>query len=266
MFRLALGMAGLGLLAAALTPLAAGEKQKAKEPAEKQAAKRDAKEAAKLIEAIANRNKPPKIASRRGYLPHNVPLFPKDYDWKEEYRVHDAVNKLYKDTSAAMWEALIQRKDDRNYCVVRFNEYTTDGEIHSVGRICYDLAYDRLCGVVWSHLPKDPDKDAPLRLKTGVGDLAAWRKDRSDKALYQLQIEVCETALRELAKHKRLAIEAKATLRKKIEDEIAELRKTKRPVVWESHLLHTYSSQIANRIREASEKGTLDKLQIDLIK
>src|SRR5690242_12997399 len=65
--------------------------------------------AAKMAEAIANRNTPPKIVKRRNYLPQYVPLYPKNYDWKEEDRVRNALDELEGDTSTELWEALVQK-------------------------------------------------------------------------------------------------------------------------------------------------------------
>ncbi|HEY7424043.1 MAG TPA: hypothetical protein VH682_07390 [Gemmataceae bacterium] len=233
-------------------------------------AKRDAKEAAKMVEAIANRNKAPKIVKRRTFLPREVPLYPKDYDWKEEERVHEAIAKLEENMSVELWDALVQKTNDRRYCTASYSGSSADVYIDSVGTICQELAYDRLCYVFEKHLPSLPPHGRPFYLENVWEDLIAWRRERKNKSLYQLQVEVCEIALRELPKVnvERVSDEEKAEARKKIEAEIAKLRRTNRPVLrnpgrW---YMPRYPRREAERVREAYEKGTLEEFRSGLNK
>jgi len=233
-------------------------------------AKRDAKEAAKMVEAIANRNKPPKIVSRRRVCPTELPLFPKEYDWKEEERVRKALDKLHQDKSVELWEAMVQKANDRRYCVASYSGSSSDVYIDSVGGICSGLAYGRLCEVFEQHLPSLPPHGCPIQFWNVREDMPAWRKARKDKSLYQLQIEVCDMALRELPKIRAddISDKEKVEARKKIEAEIAKLRRTKRPVFRETGSRYTpaYPRKEAKRVREAIEKGTLEEFRSGLNK
>ena len=245
---------------------AAGE-EKEKAPTGRKEVKVDSKEASKLVDAIVNRNKPPQIVRCRGYLPSKVPLFPKDYDWKEEDRVRKALSKLNEDTSVALWDALVQKVDDPHYCVATYSGNTSDVEMRSVGQVCHRLAYGRLCDVFEQHLPSFPPHGCPIYLQEVGRDLPGWRKDRKDKALYQLQIEVCEITLRKLVEldAKEVSDKEKAEARKKIEAEIKELRRTKTPKEG-GGTPRPYPRDEAERVRESYEKGTLEKFESGLNK
>lgn len=242
-----------------------GEKEK--DPAGKKEAKLTVKEASKMVDAIVNRNKPPQIVRCRGCLPSKVPLFPKDYDWKEEARVRKALRTLSEDMSVELWDALVQKVDDNRYCVATYSGNTSDVEIRSVGQVCHPLAYGRLCDVFEQHLPSFPPHGCPIYLQEVGRDLPGWRKDRKDKALHQLQIEVCEIALRKLSKLdvKEVSDKEKAEAQKKIEAEIKELRRTKTPKEG-GGTPRPYPRDEAERVREAYEKGTLEKFESGLNK
>jgi hypothetical protein len=240
--------------------------ERKKEPAAAERAKREMEEAAKMVEAIANRNKPPRIVKRQKDLPQQFPLYPKDYDWKEEERVRKALRKLYQDPSTAVWEALVQKAGDRRYCIIFYSGNSGDAEFYSMGNICHGLAYGRLCDVFEEHLPSFPPHGCPIHLEEVGRDLPAWRKARKDKSLYQLQIEVCEMAIRELPKldAKDLSVKGKAKARKKIEAEIMKLRRTKEPIIEAgSGVIPVYSEDDAKRVREAFEKGSLEDFDLN---
>jgi hypothetical protein len=215
----ALLIGNLGLIAAVCPGQAAGGKK----------AKTDAKAAAKQVEAIVSPNKPPTIVDR-------VARFPKDYDWKRQKQVYQALFKLHQNTSVELWEELVRRSKDRRYSLTVRSEQTRDSENKTVGVVGSVLAYERLIGVFQKHMPADPGHDGfQLRLHDRIDDLQKWRKDRKDQALFQLQIEVCERALKELQKVKRISKAKKRAARKKIKAEIKKLRRTKRPIIYPSN-------------------------------
>lgn len=268
MFRFGLWLAGLGVLTATLASLTAAGEKGAKELVEKQATKRDAKEAAKMVEEIANHNKPPKTVERRGAKPSRFPLFPKDYDWKEEARIRGALVRLEEDESIEVWESLVQKANDRRYCIASYSGSSSDVEMRSVGSICYGLAYYRLCEVFMKHLPSFPPHGSPIQMWDVIKDFPTWRKARKDKALYQLQIEVCEISLRELPKldSDDVSDKEKAKARKKIRAEIAELRRTKKPVMEVGGIPRAYPRGEAERVRKAYEEGSLEDFRSGLNK
>ncbi len=260
----ALMIGSLSLLAAVVLGRATGG------PAEKEPTKgrTTAKQVAQMVEAIANRNKPPKIVRRDRVCPSRFPLYPKDYDWKEEERVGEALTKLEEDTSVELWEALVQKANDRRYCFASYSFSSADVEMNSVGGICYGLAYSRLCHVFMKHLPSYPPHGSPIQMWDVIKDFPTWRKARKDKALYQLQIEVCEIALRELPKLRAIEVsdKEKAETRKKIQAEIAELRRSKKPVMDGGGIPPPYPPREVERVREAYEKGALEEFRSGLNK
>src|SRR5262249_2552141 len=144
---------------------------------------------------------------------------------------------------------------------------TGDALVENVGSICDWLAHARLIGAYWRHLPNNPlNPGHRLFLNVGIGDLSTWRKQRADKALYELQIEVCEKAIEALGKAKRVPQVEKDRARKKIEAEIAKLKKTKKP----THVLgghgfyqgRPYNAKLAKRVREGVRTGKYPDLGI----
>lgn len=213
-----------------------------------------------MVKAIINKNAPPRIISRRRVLPKKLPLFSKKYDWKEEERVKDAINRLLQDESVELWETFVLNANDPRYCITSYSESSSDAIIYSVGSICGEMAYDRLCNVFAKHLPSLSPHGCPIQLESIQDDLIGWRKDRMDQSLYQLQIVVCEMAIRELPKVdiEILSHTDKNVVQKKIEAEIAELRKTKKPFNGKVDVPRSYPPREAIRIREAFEKASLE--------
>jgi hypothetical protein len=236
-------------------------------PAEDQGKRPDdaeSKKAAKMVEALANGNKPPKIVERREGWPRRLPLFPNDYDWKENERVADAVRDLRQNTTTELWEQVVQKANDSRFCITAWvNE---EAVIFSLGDICRSLAYSRLTDGFRKHLPSLPPHGCPIQFEKFKRDLPAWRKERKDKSLYQLQIEMCELAIRALpdVDSKTLSNKEKANARKKIEAEIENLRKTKEPILedYSGYLPH-YGPALAKRIRKVIETGSSEDITIE---
>jgi hypothetical protein len=255
------GAAGVVTGLVLTSAFALGEPPKGKTP------NADARRAAALVDAIVNRNKAPKLVKWRGHFPSEAALFREDHDWKEEARVGKAVDRLWEDRTEAVWEELVKRSGDRRYCETVVSGNTEDAHVRDVGDVCGDLAYARLIGAFWQHLPQDPNRDGrKLSLGVGIEDLARWRKQRAAKLLHELQIEVCEKAIKALAKVEGVPRAEKDRARKKIEAEIAKLKKTRRP----AHVLggHTYwarglyDAKLARRVREGVKSGKYGDLGI----
>src|SRR5262249_58899734 len=64
---------------------------------------KQAKALAKMIDALANRNRPPKLVPIEENGPR-LPLFPANYDWKEHERVRTALGKVQREKTPEMWE------------------------------------------------------------------------------------------------------------------------------------------------------------------
>lgn len=231
--------------------------------------KADARRAAEMVDAIVNRNKPPKIVDWRGDFPSRAALFPEDHDWKEETRARTAISRLEADQTEEVWEEMVKRIDDRRYSETVTSVKTGDAYIEKVGRICSRLAYSRLVGVFWDHLPSSPIKDGErVSLRLGIGDVAKWRKQRAAKSLYELQIEVCEKAIEALAKVEDVPRAEKDQARKKIEVEIAKLKRTKQPASAQEERPPTfryrgrYNAEVAKRVRDGIKSGRYGDLGI----
>jgi hypothetical protein len=213
-----------------------------------------------------NANKPPTVVDRRAGSPKKVPLFPEQYDWNEEKRVLKALDKLYTDSSVELWEELIQREKDTRYAVTIVSPVETP-KMLSVGSICSELAYSTLVGVFRQHLPPDPRKDgSSITLDVTDKSLGEWRKARKDKALYELQIEVCETAIDMLSKTKGIPEDQMLTARRRIADEIEKLKAGKRPFIPKRESFqdfkHVYTRELAKRIREVVSSGSAEDIII----
>jgi len=262
--RLAALVGGLGLLGAVLVgpgapdPVRAGGKTGTRQRARKEA---------QMVDDLANRNKPPKIVERPRGSPSCLPLYPKDYDWREEARVRRALDRLCSDTSDKLWEELVRRQGDPRYCIMQWQDVDENAEICSVGRACEDLAHDRLFGLIRPYLPSAPGKEPEYACRIDdIEDLAAWRKARAGVPLYRLQIEVCHKALRaldRLVKEKLLSDKEKAEARKGLEAEVAKLRRTRRPVFTEISLTaNVYKPKVATRIRKVIESNSAEMINL----
>jgi hypothetical protein len=190
-----------------------------------------------MVEAIASPNKPPKLNNEIRPGSRKRHRFPTDYDWKKQKKVYKALVKVYKDCSAEIWEELVHKIGDRRYSLTVTDKTNEDSYNLTVGDVCRELAYDRLVGVFVRHRPRDErgnEMHPRIRLDIGIKDLAAWRKERKDKAFWELQIEVCERALQQLEMTPGATPANKKRARKKIQAEIKKLKRTKQPIVYKS--------------------------------
>jgi hypothetical protein len=226
-------------------------------------------DAAKLVDAIVNHNQAPKKAFRPSGEPRRVALFPENYDWKEDVRVLDALHTLYRDRTVALWEELVRRESDPKYCITLVSVQTDDARIDSVGTVCHGLAYWRLLDLFQAHLSDWEGRDGrPITLVIDMQNLAVWRKERANKSLYQLQIEVGENALGQVSSVKGVSEDDKALARRKMKGEIARLKRTKQAYFVPHqgatfpYLKYGYSPSIAKRIREAVKSGSSETIEI----
>jgi hypothetical protein len=112
-----------------------------------------------------------------------------------------------------------------------------------------------------------------LRLNVGVegSTLLKWREKRANKALYELQIEVCEEALktlRDLPRVEEFSKRQRQVTRTKIQAEIQELKWTKKPFIHQflgffmMYCEIAYTAEIAARVRRAVETGSKEDIDI----
>lgn len=220
---------------------------------------RGERDVVRLVDDLANRNKPPKVvdAPRLG----RVPLFPENFDWNEQNRVLLALEKVHRDKSDELWEELLRGIEDWRYSLTIINIVDEPEDI-CVGTFCARLAHCRLMNVVTRHLPVTwhPKVGKPPRIVESVAfdsvPWMEWRQKRKDKRLYELQIELCEEALAKLRKAQDIPQDQKVAAQKAIEGEVGRLRKNKSPIVGEcSDGLDCYTPEMAKKYRKAIEDG-----------
>jgi hypothetical protein len=185
---------------------------------------------AKLISALATTNSPPKVVMLDRGPEGSVPVFPKDFDWKEQERVFAALGRLARDTRMEVWDAALRSTGDRRYCLT-VKDLIDNPKNCTVGDFCWDVVSQHLCYVYLRHLPAHPTKNYYLFfLPDGVGPLDKWREQRKDKAMYELQIDVCEAAIAQLGKEKDVSEKEVQKAKVAIEAEIKKLRESKKPI------------------------------------
>src|SRR5207249_9169584 len=72
----------------------------------------------------------------------DVPLFDKNYNWKEQARVLDAIDAVRKQATREMWELLVAHENDRRYLLTFADEANNEfafnwrSEERRVGKEC----------------------------------------------------------------------------------------------------------------------------------
>ena len=226
--------------------------------------KQDPKALKKMIDDLANRNAPPKLIAGLGGSPGTVPLFPENYDWEEQERVLGALARLEVNPTEELWEELVRHVDDERYSLTVMNNSGVYAEGNmTVGYFCLDLAEKQLRRVFERHLPAKERDERERKIPIPVGietNLKVWRQKRMKKSFCELQIEVCEQALKELDKVKGVAETKLAAAREGIAEEIKELKRTNRPVLIRASAVggnDLYSARSAKGLREELAKAGL---------
>jgi hypothetical protein len=206
-----------------------------------------------MINDLANSNPRPKLVEIAAFV---EPVFVPDYNWDELRRVWKAFATVVDEPSSELWEeALKHTRDDRYALTMRNNG--PNAKNYSVGDLCGVIVGSRVFfAAAWR---SDPDNQGrkDVWLKLGVDDVARWRADRSSKALYELQIEICQRALDELdnATNKDVPTRAKAHIRKQLTAWIDELRTAKQPLFFGVLMdgYEVFNADQAQRIRKRLE-------------
>ena len=103
----------------------------------------------RLIDAIASRNKAPKLVGKEERFAY--PIFPEKFEWDDQKRVQKAAWALAQDDSNDLWGCLVQHFHDKRYsgtCQIDEN-YPWNYE---VGTICVFIARNKLCCAHLLHL------------------------------------------------------------------------------------------------------------------
>lgn len=184
-----------------------------------------------LIDSLENHNVPPQIVKRRIAYPA---VFTEDYDWREQDRVWRSLTELYANAEKA-WPEMVNHLDDSRYCIT-FN-ISMGGANYTIGDVLAKIMDAYLSEPYFRHV-------RPLGSQLAFSwlghsefmeqhDEKAWCEQRSQKTLYELQVEMCEWAIVRIRKlpDNVLSEEARAKLITEVEKEIESLRRSKRPVV-----------------------------------
>jgi hypothetical protein len=207
----------------------------------------------RLIERIASRNPPPMLVGEEG--PSQLPRFPKDYDWKDQRRVLDAVQDLVDHAEEAR-PTLIDHIDDQPYSLTFKHDMSVSNE--TVGDVCFLLLFENLTAAFLPYIPDGKDVYNQLHNPDIIPDdgFQEWCRKRLDRGqqLYEVQIEMCEWAMKKIATLKGVTVENKNASVSRIKKEIDKMRLDKKPVLIKSIIQKDartpYSQEQAERIRE----------------
>ncbi|HEX7378020.1 MAG TPA: hypothetical protein VF278_12945 [Pirellulales bacterium] len=208
------------------------------------------RELASMIDAMANRNPEPEVIGKGARA---KPLFADDYDWDEDKRARRAFGAI-RDDHEELWEELLNHFDDKRYAwTAEVNGASVEKK--TVGGLCRLLASHRLRSPFEEFLPVN-EIGRPVRPDLGFGgDLVRWREDRADMSLYELQIQVCESAIKSLKIEGRKQGVPDREIREscaKIQERINQIRREKRPFFRRLMLdsYYHYKPGDADRIRK----------------
>ncbi|MCC6123822.1 MAG: hypothetical protein IT426_02585 [Pirellulales bacterium] len=143
-----------------------------------------------LIDAMASRNEPPRLATVGDAA---FPLFGDDYDWSEQRRVGAAMGAVMRaDDDDAWWRLREKIRDDRYVLTATRGGVAKN---FTVGALCRDMLDARLCFAFTSHLPLVPGR-LPAAFRP---EREFWRREsqwaRERAPLYAMQAALCERAI-----------------------------------------------------------------------
>lgn len=209
------------------------------------------------INSLATTNPEPELVNLRPGSTQVEPLFSQEFDWGEYKRVVSVFYSLGLYGGSDLWEELIKHLDDKRYALTMgFNG--SKAHNYTVGQLCSLIASPRIFFPERWRSNSDSRGRPDIRLDLGIEDLADWRKERKEKPLYALQIEVCERALEQIDLNERVTEISKAEIRRELESRIKQLKKDRRP---HFSRLSTdgYDFYSAERAKTARER--IDKLK-----
>jgi hypothetical protein len=203
----------------------------------------DVQQADRLIEAMASRNKEPKIVLTT--FNDEVPVFADGYDWPEQDRVWQALQTVIKTKSDTLWWRLVEHVDDARYALTSDNDEFVDmtARNYSVGRLCYHIAKTDLGRPYLRHLSEDEWRILPESSFHPQDEFWQLKDKWTGKPLYLIQIEVCRRAIEQMAAAtgitsglggespaRKFTPEEKARFTDEVKKEIEELKRTNQAV------------------------------------
>lgn len=225
-----------------------------------------------MVDAMASKNKAPELIEVEPFETEG-PLVSADYDWVEQDRVTKAIETVWKDKSDEMWWCLYKHIGDKRYAMTLVFDSVVNSKNVDVGDICDAIAMPTLCEPYVRHLPSVPGQLPASFSPTNAVDM----KKFAGKPLYEIQIVVCEEAIRQMQSlhatepipgndyrneepSHTFTAEEKAAFTKAVRRQIEVLRRTKK-ADWGKGPLGIYYSawepltaDIAMSVRNAHEK------------
>jgi hypothetical protein len=155
-------------------------------------------DASELVNSLASKNTPPTIV---GFYTVKFEACAK-FEWPEQGRVWRVVKKLIGNVEDA-WPVLVEHLDDERYSVTVDFEGFDERYNWTVGDVCRQLVSRTLSEAYYQELkPRSLNLYRKMRYP-GFGinrqELKKWCTARSDRSLYELQVETCGWAAGELA-------------------------------------------------------------------
>jgi len=219
---------------------------------------------AKLVDSLANKNSAPKLV---GGAEAREPIFDKNYDWREQARIREALQVLVDHVEDA-WPALVQHVADTQYSLTASMDH--DGGNLSVGSVCSSIITANICMLYAGCLPRAAEDlrwslRSPDILYGDDASIKSWCTSRKHKKLWELQIEVAEWVVKKIESCREEGLEERDrqksinVLRKRIQ----KMQESKKAVVlkdirdaWPCDVRY-YNSEWAARIRntQGSSKG-----------
>ena len=223
--------------------------------------------AGKVFNALANHNRAPKIISYG--LEGDAPLYDKEYDWQEDDRIIPVV-RFVKNHAEMMWPELLKRFDDERYCISVATEAHESGWNCTVGRVCQDIvrtyltaAYERHMHILLAMEREYMAMIYPSIIRKPK-DLLAWCEERKEKELYELQMEMCEWAIKEAVKTRSTTVDRRKAFVQAVKTEIKALYYSQAAVRYKwlgigFGMECFYTPKIAEKIRNWYRKENIGK-------
>jgi hypothetical protein len=154
-----------------------------------------------MVEALVNHNPPPKLVDKARPL-----VFDPKYDTRESKRAWHAFKELIPHAEEA-WPELVRHLDDERYSAT-FLSPSDAVHVATVGEMCHMIIERNLEVAYFRHFNLG-SMDVAVALERpemvrGTKELKAWCEARSSKKLYELQIEACQWAIKELNKNQEI--------------------------------------------------------------
>jgi len=182
-----------------------------------------------LVSSLANRNSRPVFV---GKDEKRRPLFPDNYDWKEERRVQNVLHQILKYTDHAL-PTLLDHFDDDRFCVtLDHGDYVLN---HSVGSICSAIVRESLIKPFTDCLSSDQGRWRelwnPECLKKTP--LEKWCRERLNQGdtFVEMQNELLQWAINNVPDASKVTAKEREDVISKMTSQLAMLKDSKAPIL-----------------------------------